>query len=190
MSKQYRKIWKEKFGDIPKDSEGRSFEIHHIDGNHNNNEIDNLKCVTIEEHYKLHYENGDYGACVMIAKRMNLPADHISKIQTGVKRPGIGGVKKGTIPWNKGKTGYKLNLSEQGRFNMSQSSRKTAKIKQEQIEIILNDFNNKVNIDNSEIGLVKRNGKILTYERAFCKEYGIRYNVTEQCIFRLLRKNV
>jgi hypothetical protein len=26
----------------------------------------------------------------------------ISKVRTGTKRPGIGGVKKGTIPWNKG----------------------------------------------------------------------------------------
>ena len=44
----------------------------------------------------------------MIAKRMNLPSNYISTIQTGKKRPGIGGVKKGNIPWNKGKKGSQV----------------------------------------------------------------------------------
>lgn len=190
MAKEYIKIWKKYYGEIPKDTIGRTYEIHHIDGNHNNNDINNLKCVTIEEHYKIHYENGDYGACVMIAKRMKLPIDYISKIQTGIKRPGIGGVKKGTIPWNKGKKGYKLNLSNEGRFRMGQSSKKIAKIKEYEISKIIEDYKNKIEIDNLEIGKIKGNGKILTYERAFCKEYGKKYNVTEQNIYRILKKYV
>ena len=39
MKKEYhihRKIYQEKFGPIPKDEKGRSYEIHHIDGNHKN----------------------------------------------------------------------------------------------------------------------------------------------------------
>jgi hypothetical protein len=190
MAKEYRKIWEQNYGKIPKDTKGRTYEIHHIDGNHNNNDITNLKCVTIEEHYKLHYENGDYGACVMIAKRMELPSDYISKIQIGIKRPGIGGVKKGTIPWNKGKKGYKLNLSVEGKFNRSQSSKKTSKIKEHDILNIVQNFKNKIEINNPEIGKIKGNGKILTYERAFCKEYGKIYNVTEQNIYRILKKYV
>ena len=37
----YRKIWETHNGEIPKDTDGRSFEIHHIDGNRNNNSIEN-----------------------------------------------------------------------------------------------------------------------------------------------------
>ena len=50
----YRKIWIEHNGPIPIDENGRSYEIHHIDGNHSNNHIDNLKCVSIQEHYDMH----------------------------------------------------------------------------------------------------------------------------------------
>ena len=31
----------------------RDIEIHHIDGNHDNNDIINLKPVSIEEHYQI-----------------------------------------------------------------------------------------------------------------------------------------
>ena len=51
----YRKIYEDHYGQIPLDEEGRSYDIHHIDGNHNNNDISNLKAVTIQEHYDIHY---------------------------------------------------------------------------------------------------------------------------------------
>lgn len=66
----YRKIWVSYNGEIPKDSQGRSYEIHHIDGNRKNNNISNLKCVSIEEHYNIHYSQEDWGACAKIANRM------------------------------------------------------------------------------------------------------------------------
>lgn len=68
----YRKLYEEIHGIIPIDDHGRSFEIHHIDGNHNNNSIVNLIAVSIEEHYNIHYKQGDYNACSLICKRMNL----------------------------------------------------------------------------------------------------------------------
>ena len=67
MKRDYRKLWIEQHGEIPKDEFGRSYEIHHKDGNHFNNSIDNLVCISIKEHYDIHYAQGDYGACVMIA---------------------------------------------------------------------------------------------------------------------------
>lgn len=76
----YRKIWIKYFGSIPKDCEGRSYEIHHIDGDRNNNEITNLKCVTIKEHYDIHYEQGDWGACMKLAQRMKMSPEIISKL--------------------------------------------------------------------------------------------------------------
>jgi hypothetical protein len=68
----YRKIWESINGPIPKDEQGRSYEIHHIDGNRDNNSIDNLKCVSIEDHYKIHLEQNDFGACHAIEVRMGV----------------------------------------------------------------------------------------------------------------------
>lgn len=68
----YRKIYESYYGKIPRDKNDRTYEIHHIDGNHKNNNILNLKCVSIQEHYDTHYSQGDWGACFRISQRMNL----------------------------------------------------------------------------------------------------------------------
>ena len=44
--RSYRRIYEKHHGKIPKDSDGRSYEIHHIDGDHNNCDISNLKLVS------------------------------------------------------------------------------------------------------------------------------------------------
>ena len=183
----YRKIWESYHGPIPEDSNGRPYEIHHIDGNRKNNSIDNLLALTIQQHYDTHYENGDFGACVMIAKRMNLPVDYISKIQKGKKRPGVGGVKKGTTPWNKGKKGYTLNITENGRINRIKAVKNKAKIQDIDAEIIRNNFIDKIFIDNPKIGQTLGNGKKLTYERAFCKHFSTIYGVSVQYIYRIIK---
>jgi hypothetical protein len=67
----YRKIWEEANGPIPKDELGRSYDIHHIDGNKNNNDLANLMCVTIQQHFDIHYKQGDYDACKAISLRMD-----------------------------------------------------------------------------------------------------------------------
>jgi HNH endonuclease len=188
-SKIYRKIWIMENGPIPVDTNGRTYEIHHIDGNRENNEITNLQCVSIEEHYKIHYDNGDYGACVLIAKRMNLPPDHLSSIQKGIKRPGIGGVKKGTIPWNKGKSGYTLNISEQGKLKKLESNISTRKVKQHDIIQILENYNNQIEISDERIGKIQKNGKIFTYKRAFAEHFAKQFNVTSNCIIRILNNH-
>lgn len=76
----YRKIYEQHFGPIPKDEDGRSYEIHHIDGNSSNNDIINLKCVTIQEHFNIHLEQGDWAACLLIVQRLNVPQHAISNI--------------------------------------------------------------------------------------------------------------
>jgi hypothetical protein len=68
----YRRIWIDYYGEIPKDDQGRSYEIHHIDGNRNNNSIENLTCISIEEHYAIHFNQGDYYACAAIKRRLEL----------------------------------------------------------------------------------------------------------------------
>jgi hypothetical protein len=72
MSNYYRKIWESANGQIPKDKNGRSYEIHHIDGNRSNNKLSNLMCVSIEDHIKIHMNQGELGAVQLITKRLNL----------------------------------------------------------------------------------------------------------------------
>jgi hypothetical protein len=78
----HRNIYKEHFGEIPKDKDGNPMDIHHIDGNHNNNEISNLKLVTIKEHYDIHHAQGDWGACNLIGSRLNLSAEERSLLSS------------------------------------------------------------------------------------------------------------
>lgn len=66
----YRKLWEQHFGPIPVDKRGRSYEIHHIDGNRKNNSLENLKCLSIEEHLEIHRQQGDEIACHAISLRM------------------------------------------------------------------------------------------------------------------------
>lgn len=47
-------------------------EIHHIDGNHKNNNIENLMPVTAKEHYQLHKDRGDKAAAALIAIRAGI----------------------------------------------------------------------------------------------------------------------
>jgi hypothetical protein len=95
-NKNYRKIYKEYYGSIPKDELGKSYDIHHIDGNHNNNDPSNLKAVTIQEHYNIHYSQGDWYACAMIKMRMELSSEEISIMMREVS---LKMVKEGTHPF-------------------------------------------------------------------------------------------
>lgn len=79
----YRKIYEHHYGKILKDADGRSFEIHHIDGNHLNNQPSNLIAVSIQEHYNIHFSNGDFAACLLISTRMNI--SHIEKSELSKK---------------------------------------------------------------------------------------------------------
>ena len=79
----YRQIWEHVFGTIPTDSLGRPYEIHHIDGDRTNNDLTNLKCVSIEEHYQIHLQQGEYGAANLIAERLKNPLLRVK----GYKKP-------------------------------------------------------------------------------------------------------
>lgn len=80
-SKNYRKIYEQHYGPIPNDEDGRTFEIHHIDGNPENNSKENLVALTIQEHYDIHYSQGDFNACQLIAaQRMNKTPEELSEL--------------------------------------------------------------------------------------------------------------
>jgi hypothetical protein len=78
--RNHRKVYENYHGPIPIDSDGRTYEIHHIDGNHDNNDPNNLRAVTIQEHYNIHYAQRDWGACQAIALRMQVPPEVKSKL--------------------------------------------------------------------------------------------------------------
>lgn len=75
-----RRIYEKYYGPIPVDSEGRTYEIHHIDGDHSNNDPSNLKAVTIKEHYDIHFKQEDYMACYLISLRMNKTPEELSEL--------------------------------------------------------------------------------------------------------------
>ena len=75
-----RKIWIKHHGEIPVDANGRKYDIHHIDGDHTNNDISNLIALSIDDHYKVHLEQHDYRACHAIGLRMNTLPSEISAI--------------------------------------------------------------------------------------------------------------
>ena len=100
----YRKFWEKHNGPIPIDEDGVTYEIHHIDGNRSNNCIDNLQCISIQEHYDIHYLQGNYGACFKIAVKHSLDKHLLSELSS---KRNIENVKNGTHPWLK-KNGYDI----------------------------------------------------------------------------------
>ena len=74
----YRKIYEQYHGPIPKEPNGRSYEIHHKDGDHTNNDPTNLVAVSIQEHHDIHQSQGDWGACSAILMRMQLTPEELS----------------------------------------------------------------------------------------------------------------
>jgi hypothetical protein len=187
----YRKIWETINGPIPKDEEGFSYEIHHIDGNHKNNDINNLKLVTIKEHLEIHLQQEDWFAAALIAKRIGLGPDYSSSLQRGKKRPGIGGSPKGRVPWNKGKQHSektKMHLSKVRKGNRYSPAKVTDKQCIELIEI----YKKRPALNNDEVGKKTKNGKLLTYETAFSREYCSLYGVSDKCIYYIItgKRNV
>jgi len=81
----HRSLYKKHHGIIPTDDTGRPYDIHHIDGDHTNNVITNLVAVSIQEHYKIHFLQGDWDACLAILVRMESGPDEISAMSKKVQ---------------------------------------------------------------------------------------------------------
>jgi hypothetical protein len=76
----YRRVYEAHYGPIPVDEQGRTYDIHHIDGDKTNNYPSNLIALSIQEHYNIHHAQGDWGACLAIMIRMSKSPEEISKI--------------------------------------------------------------------------------------------------------------
>lgn len=68
MIKNYRKIYEKHYecSLLP------GVDIHHIDGDHDNNQPSNLQAVTLEEHYQVHKSQKEYYAAYLIGRRMKI----------------------------------------------------------------------------------------------------------------------
>ena len=118
-NRSYTAIYKEHHGDIPKDSLGRSYDIHHIDGNPHNNDISNLIALSIEDHYKIHKDQGDWVAAWLVSKRLNLGPSELSALAT-----------KANLSRSANGTHWSQVASQQGihHFQNSEFQKKIAKI--------------------------------------------------------------
>lgn len=130
----YRRIWKNYFGEIPIDEKGHSYEIHHIDGNRKNNSINNLMCIPIQEHYNIHYRQGDYAAAFRIAQRMDLDPEIKSELMSKSNKQRL---KEGTHSFQKEKTEEKRaeaisKLLQEGKhpFQNPETIKKAMEVKQ------------------------------------------------------------
>lgn len=92
----YRRLYEQHFGPIPKDSEGRTYDIHHIDGNRKNNDPSNLVALTIQEHYDIHHKQHDWGACFRISQRMNCSVEEQSELAKKIQKKRV---EEGTHNW-------------------------------------------------------------------------------------------
>lgn len=129
-------------------------EIHHIDGNHSNNDIANLKAVTIQEHYSIHHAQGDWAACLLMSYRMRLTTEEKSKLAS------LAATKANAA----GKCGFKLgHASEAGKVGGKKGG---AYAKENRTGIFaLTPEQNKQRHFNSVVSKLIKNGKASAWPR-------------------------
>ena len=116
-TKNYRKIY-EQYHNVKLKP---GIDVHHIDGDRNNNSIENLKAVTREEHIKIHIKQGQYHAANLLSK---------GRVDVSGKRNPMYGIE----PWNKGKkVGYTWNKGVTGYKNNYPKNRKSPKFDEERL---------------------------------------------------------
>ena len=100
----YRKIYEQHYGKIPD-----GYHIHHKDGNHANNVVHNLQCVTAQEHYDIHKAQGDYGACwaLMVTGHISVTPEERAML---VREQQNDLVKQGKHPWMKREDGTSVSF--------------------------------------------------------------------------------
>jgi hypothetical protein len=97
----HRIIYEDTFGPIPDNAH-----IHHKDKNPGNNDLDNLVCVTVKEHWKYHPIEGD---------RLKKHLEHLEKI-----RPL-------TVAWHSSEAGKKLHEKLAENFEKARHKHSTCK---------------------------------------------------------------
>jgi len=129
----------------------------------------------------------------------NLEIDYIKKYDTykngwnkstggegfdNYDRQGIGGVNKGTIPWNKGIKGCFSEETIEQMKNVRKGKVFSRKLSDDQIKEIRLLYEKSPDL--SDVGLIMKNGKKMSYIQSFCKEYSSKYNITPQGMRRII----
>jgi hypothetical protein len=79
---KYRRVWERQHGPIPP-----GYHIHHVDGDRKNNDVSNLACVSPDEHYDIHFRQGDLSACYILnANRKRWDPEKTSQLSKAVQR--------------------------------------------------------------------------------------------------------
>lgn len=119
----------------------------------------------------------------MRPKGWNISPGGEYKTASGYCRKGIGGAKKGRIPWNKGKTGCfgeeTIQRMKKVRKGIAHSDKFSHLIPE-----IMKRFNSHPPIDG--VGKNGSNGRLLTQERAFAKLYAAEYGMTPAHLWNIL----
>lgn len=102
----------------------------------------------------------------------------------GYERKGVGGVKKGNIPWNKGKEGCFSEITKREWSKKRKGKVHSRKITDEQIKEIRKLYEEKPYIEG--VGDTMKNGVVMSYIQAFCKKYSNRYNITSQGLKKIV----
>jgi|TARA_B110000977_G_scaffold49375_1_gene67029 hypothetical protein len=104
-----------------------------------------------------------------------------------VDRKGIGGVRSGNIPWNKGKKNCfseeTIKRFKETRKGIIYSSKLNEKIVKE-----IREFYDKKPKVNFEVNKVMRNGKKMSYKQAFSKTYHTTYGLTSNGLKKIVEK--
>ena len=91
---EHRLVYESHYGKIPKDKNGKSFHIHHINGKKDDNRIQNLEAMSHSDHMRLHSEMNKKKTRVQRKK----------KSQAGRKRS-VKYDEKGTFVWRTNRYG-------------------------------------------------------------------------------------
>ena len=154
MGPKFMKLHRKIYEDFHKIKIPKFMDIHHIDGNHSNNDPLNLKLVSIREHYDIHFLQGDYGAAYMVSLRLNLTDQERSNVASL-------SAKKANA---EGKCGFILGHASDAGKKGGIKGGKYAKQNRTGI-FALSTEKNKERHMNSVISKLIKNGKMCAYPR-------------------------
>lgn len=102
----------------------------------------------------------------------------------GYRRTNIGGVKKGNIPWNKGKSGCFSEETISKMSNVRKGKIHSSKLTPEKVRFIRNLYNSRPRLKG--VGDIQPNGKVLPYDRAFSKNYAEEFDITPNNLHKII----
>ena len=92
---------------------GRTYDIHHIDGNVQNNDISNLIALSVHDHYLLHVKQEDWYAAKRLAERLSRTQEEISKLASEAARKLLAEGKNMLKKWHEDHPDFRRELQKQ-----------------------------------------------------------------------------